>query len=108
MSYKDWYSPIYNINKYINTYLLNNCIRSLHYTTAPHNINNTIATGFNQNKPPERTLTVALEMSKAFDTLNIHTLTYKLHQTNIPHTIIKFIANYIKCRKAYATFRNKT
>ena len=32
----------------------------------------------------------------------------KLHQTNIPHTIIILIANYIKGRKAYTTFRNKT
>ena len=41
-------------------------------------------------------------MSKAFDTVNIHT------QTNIPHTIIKYIANYQIHRKAYTTFRNKT
>ena len=27
---KDWYSPFYNINKYIDTYAINNCIRSLH------------------------------------------------------------------------------
>ena len=47
-------------------------------------------------------------MSIAFDTFNIHTLTHKLHQTNILHTIIKYIANYIKCHKAYTTFRNKT
>ena len=53
-------------------------------------------------------ITVALDMSKAFDTVNIHSLTYKLHQTNIPHTIIKNIVNYIKGRKAYTTFRNKT
>ena len=58
--------------------------------------------------PSERTITVALDMSKAFATVNIHTLTLKLHQTNIPHTIIKYIANYIKGRKAYTTFRNKT
>ena len=83
--------------------------KSNHSTsTALHNINNTIATGFNQNKPPERTLTVALDMSKAFDTVSIHTLTHKLHQTNLPHTIIKYIANYIKGRKAYTTSRNKT
>ena len=83
--------------------------KSNHSTsTAPHNINNTIATGFNQNKPPERTITVALDMSKAFDTVNIHTLSHKLHQTNIPYTIIKYIANYIKGRKGYTTFRNKT
>ena len=82
--------------------------RHLKHIGPLHNINNPIATGFNQNKPPERTTTVALDISKAFDTVNIHTLTHKLHQTNIPHTIIKCIANYIKGRKAYTTFRNKT
>ena len=45
--------------------------------------------------PPALTITVALDMSKAFDTINIHTLIRKLLQTNIPGTIIKFIANYI-------------
>ena len=40
-------------------------------------------------------------MSKAFDTINIHTLIRKLLQTKIPGTIIKFIANYIKGHKAY-------
>ena len=33
--------------------------------------------------PPARTITVALDMSKAFDTINIHTLIRKLLQTNI-------------------------
>ena len=58
--------------------------------------------------PPARTITVALDMSKAFDTINIHTLIGKLLQTNIPGTILKFIANYIKGRKAYTTYRNHT
>ena len=47
-------------------------------------------------------------MSKAFDIINIHTLIRKLLQTNIAGTIIKFIANYIKGRKAYTTYRNHT
>ena len=47
-------------------------------------------------------------MSKAFDTINIHTLIRKLLQTNIPGTIIKCIANYIKGRKACTTYRNHT
>ena len=76
--------------------------------TALHTLNNTIAKGFNQMAPPARTITVALDMSKAFDTINIHTLIRKLLQTNIPGTIIKFIANYIKGRKAYTTYRNHT
>ena len=76
--------------------------------TALHTLNNTVAKGFNQMAPPARTITVALDMSKAFDTINIHTLIRKLLQTNIPGTIIKFIANYIMGRKAYTTYRNHT
>ena len=60
--------------------------------------------------PSARIITVALDMSKACDTINTHTHTLirKLLQTHIPHTIIKFIANYIKGRKAYTTYRNHT
>ena len=76
--------------------------------TALHTLNNTVAKGFNQMAPPARTITVALDMSKAFDTINKHTLIRKLPQTNIPGTIIKFIANYIKGCKAYTTYRNHT
>ena len=42
--------------------------------TALHTLNNTVAKGYNQMAPPARTITVALDMSKAFDTINIHTL----------------------------------
>ena len=57
---------------------------------------------------PVLIITVALDMSKAFDAINIHTLIRKLLQTKIPGTIIKFIANYIKGRKAYTTYINHT
>ena len=76
--------------------------------TALHTLNKTVAKWFNQMAPPARTITQALDMSKAFDTINIHTLIRKLLQTIIPGTIIKFIANYIKGRKAYTTYRNHT
>ena len=46
-------------------------------------------------------------MSKAFDTVNTHTLINKIHKTNIPPTIKKFIVNYIKGRKAYTLFNNE-
>ena len=62
--------------------------------------------GFNQMTPPARTIAVAPDMSKAFDTIHIHTLIRKLLQTNIPGTIIKFIENYIKERKAYTAYIN--
>ena len=42
--------------------------------TSLHTVNNTVAKGFNQMAPPARTITVALDISKPFDTINIHTL----------------------------------
>ena len=56
--------------------------------------------------PHARTITVALYMTKAFDTLNMHTQIRKLVQTNISGTIMKFIANFINGRKEYTTYRN--
>jgi len=47
-------------------------------------------------------------MSKAFDTVNIHTLIAKVQSTNTPPTIIKFVANYLKGRKAYTTYKHAT
>ena len=55
--------------------------------------------------PPARPITVTLDIGKTFDTINIHTLIRKLLQTNIPGTIIKLIANYIKGRKSYTTYK---
>ena len=76
--------------------------------TALHTLNYTVAKGFNQMAPPARTITVALDMSKSFRH-NKHTHTNQKAATeNIPGTIIKFIANYIKGRNAYTTYRNYT
>jgi len=47
-------------------------------------------------------------MSKAFDTVDIHKLIHKIHKTDIPNTIIKYLANYIKDRKAYTIYHNTT
>ena len=76
--------------------------------TVLHILHNTVAKRFNQMAPPVRTITIAFDMSKAFDTINIRTLIRNLLQTNIPGTSMKFIANYIKGRKSYTTYRNHT
>jgi hypothetical protein len=81
--------------------------KSKHSTnTALHHINETIAEGFNSKKPHSRTIIVALDMSKAFDTVDTHILIKKIQNTNIPPTIKKFTANYLKGRKAYTTYQN--
>ena len=53
---------------------------------------------------PARTITVAIDMSKAFDTINLHTR-WKSATTNNPRRNHKVIANYINGRKAYKTYR---
>ena len=63
---------------------------------------------FNQMAPLAQKITVKLEVSKAFDTINIHTLIRKLLQTYIPGTMIKFIANYNKGPEAYISYINHT
>jgi hypothetical protein len=46
-------------------------------------------------------------MSKAFDTVNHHLLLQKLLNTPTPPTIIKFVSNYLKGRKAFTVFSNQ-
>ena len=77
-------------------------------TTALATINNTIAQGFNQKVPPKRTIVVALDMSKAFDTVNLYTLIRKINNNNIPNTVKKFTANYIRGRSCYTKYNNTT
>ena len=55
--------------------------------TTLHTLNNTVAKGFNQIALPARTITVALGMSKTFDTVNLHILVGKLLQTSTPGTV---------------------
>ena len=47
-------------------------------------------------------------MTKAFDTVNIHQLIHKIHNTHIPTTIIKFLANYLKGHRQYTSYNNHT
>ena len=57
---------------------------------------------------PNITASVALDRSKAFDTVNMHTLMDRLTQTHMPYTILGYIANYIKGPIAYTTFGSHT
>ena len=47
-------------------------------------------------------------MTEAFDTVNIHQLIHKIHNTHIPTKIIKFLANYLKGRRQYTSYNNQT
>jgi hypothetical protein len=74
--------------------------------TALQEINHIITSGLNKKPPPDRTIAITIDMSKAFDTVNHHRLINKLLSTDTPATITKFISNYIKGRKAFTTYNN--
>ena len=81
---------------------------TIHTPCGAPNICHQITKGFNNPRPPQRTVAVALDMSKVFDTVNIHKLINKLTVTNISNIIIKFIANYVRgLFKKYPTFLYK-
>ena len=75
-------------------------------TTALQLLYNRISAGFNKRKPPDRTIVVALDMSKAFDTVHLHQLINKISSQSIPPKIIKFTANYLKGRKGFTSYQN--
>ena len=60
-------------------------------TTTQHSIVMALHTlnkrGYSKWLPPARTITVAIDMSKAFDTINIHTLIRKLIHSRHNHEI---------------------
>ena len=53
--------------------------------TALHQLTDHISDGFNQKQPPHRTVSIALDMSKAFDIVNHHTLAAKFLNTKTFH-----------------------
>ena len=79
-----------------------------HYSDGTTHSKQHPSKGVQPNGSSHTAIIVALNMSKTFDTINIHTCIRKLLQTKILGTIIKFIANYIKGRKTYTTYINHT
>ena len=69
-----------------------------------YTLNKHVAKRFNQMATPGQTIIVSLDMSKIFNTINIHTLIRNLILTKIPCTLIKFLNGHI----AYTTYRNHT
>ena len=73
--------------------------------TALHAITDYVSEGLNQRKPCERTVLVALDLSRAFDTVSHGQLLDDLLHTTLPNTIIRWIASYLRGRQTYVDFR---
>jgi hypothetical protein len=68
--------------------------------TALLPITNLIAQGFNHSKPPKRTVVVALDLSKAFDTVDITLLLEQIPINDLDPNIVCWLTAYLRGRSA--------
>ena len=64
----------------------------------------TIATGFNQMRPPNRTVLMTTDFSKALDTVPHEDLLSQLASSSLPHNVIRWLSGYLKDRQARCTY----
>ena len=75
-------------------------------TTALHSIINHINKGLNKKKPVHRTVSVAIDLSKAFDTVNHQLLLTDINNLPMNDHIKRFLCAYLRGRQTYVVFRN--
>ena len=64
-----------------------------------------IAMGFNQRKPPDRTICVAVDLSAAFDTVCHNNLLSKINRSQLPPATARWLSCYLRGRQAKTCFR---
>ena len=73
--------------------------------TALLPIVSTISEGFNEAKPAKQTVTVAVDISKAFDTVDITLLLEQTSHTDLHPNIVRWLATYLRGRTAACVYQ---
>ena len=63
-----------------------------------------VALGFNQRKPPSRTVALAVDFSKAFDTVDHAQLIQGISESSLPHNCVRWLAGYLRGRMSSCRF----
>ena len=83
--------------------------RSDHSTvTALQDFSQDIANGFNKNKPPDRTVLLQIDLSKAFDMVDHNLLLTDIWNSTLPTSIKRWFKSYLHGRQSKVKFRNST
>ena len=77
-------------------------------TTALLPLTHQIATGFNQPKPPHRTVAMSLDLSKAFDIVDQTLLLSTIANTSLDSNIVRWLAAYLRGRTATCRYHQTT
>ena len=76
-------------------------------TTALQEINNHIDQGLNQKRAVERTVSVAIDLSQAFDTVNHEILLEDINNLVLNDYIKRWLTAYIRGRQTFVEFRGR-
>ena len=94
------------INKYLIPAQDQHGFRREHSTTsALLQLTTDVAVGFNQRKPPDRTVCVAVHLSAAFDTVCHNSLLSKINRSQLPPATARWLSCYLRGRQAKTCFR---
>ena len=75
-------------------------------TSALNEISAAITDGFNNKPPAERTLLVALDLSKAFDLVSHNILLAEINRSSLSGYVTRWLACYLHGRQARTMFRD--
>ena len=73
--------------------------------TALQGMTDHIKTGLNKKKPADRTVLVAIDLSKAFDTVDHEILINDIVKLPLNDTLQRFLIAYLRGRQTYVEFR---
>ena len=94
------------INKYLQPAPHQHGFRQEHSTTsALLQLTTDIAMGFNQRKPPDRTVCVAVDLSAVFDTVCHNKLLSNINRSPLPPATSRWLTSYLRGRQAKTCFR---
>ena len=95
-----------SINKYLIPAQDQHGFRREHSTTSVLlQLTTDVAVGFNQRKPPDRTVCVAVDLSAAFDTVCHNNLLSKINRSQLPPAPARWHSCYLRGRQAKTCFR---
>ena len=76
-------------------------------TTALQEIKAHIEKGLNKSRPVERTVSVAIDLTQAFDTVNHEILLKDIHELDLNHHLKRFLTAYLRGRQTFVEFRGR-
>ena len=76
-------------------------------TTALQEIVDHVTDGLNRGKPADRTVLVAVDLSKAFDTVNHEILLTDIAELPLNNNLKRFLFSYLRGRSTFVEFRGK-